>query len=163
MCLCWKPPHYSIQFFRHDQVLTGVSPYHGSKVKDMTTDIRAGKRPPHPINPSGNRWLPDPVWEIITTSWHNQPNRRPKLSVYHICSLPSPQEVQHVKSGGLNAQNDGNLTIGETSQTPKRRLGNILPRIASFFQFLQSPESEIQRQVNKMNDVSISTSPLPQG
>ena len=134
MHLFWKPSSYLIQLSRYDQVLTGVSPYHGRGVKDVMTDIRAGKRPSRPIDSSQSQLLQDPVWSVIETGWRDQPRRRCKLSVmYHVFSPPSQQ----------------------------RQPGKILPRVASFFQFLQDSESETQRQVNEMNGVSLSTSPPP--
>jgi len=149
---------------RYHQVLTGVLPFHGSDSNGIITRIRAGGRPSHPINPSGNLWLPDPVWDTITTGWHRQPNQRCELSVmYDVLSLSSQQEAQRVKPGRLNAQNSGSVTIAETSRPPKRQSRKILPRIASFFQFIQNPESEIQRQVNRMNEVSFPTHTSPRG
>ena len=153
-----------IQLSRYNQVLTGVLPYHGSDSAGIITRIRASDRPSRPINPSGNRWLPDPVWDIITTGWRKQPNQRCELSViYDVLSLSGQQEVQHVKPGLSNTQNSEGVTIAETSQPPKRQSRKILPQIVSFFQFLQNPESEIQRQVNRMNEVSFSTHTSPRG
>jgi len=152
----WKPFHYSIPSSRYHQVLTGV--YHGRDSTDIITRIRAGERPSRPINPSGNRWLPDPVWDIITTGWHKRPHQRCELSImYNVLLLSSQQEVRHVKPGRLNAQNSESVTIAGAPQPPKRQSRKILPRIASFFQFLQNPESEIQRQANRMNEVPFST------
>jgi len=163
MYLFGKPSHYSLPSSCYHQVLTGVLPYHGSDSTDMITRFRAGERPSHPINPSGNRWLPDPVWDIITTGWHEQPNKRCELSVmYDVLSLSSEHEVQHVKPGRLNAQNSGSRTIVRTSRPLKRQSRKILPRIASLFQFIQNPEpgTGIQGRVNQMNEVSFST-PTP--
>jgi len=124
--------YYFVRSSRYNQVLTGVLPYHGSNVKDMITDIHAGKRPSRPIDPSKSRLLEDPVWNVITTGWRDQPERRCKLSVmYRIFSRPSQQQ----------------------------QLGKILPRVASFFQFLQDSESETQKHVNELNKASFSTSP----
>ena len=160
MWLFWKQSYYLIQSPCCNQVLTGVLPYHGSDANDMITRIRAGERPSRPINPSQNRWLQDPVWDVITTGWHDQPKQRCELSVmYHTFSLSSQQEVQDFKSGDSSVQNEGDLTVPGASQTPKRQLGKILPRIASFFQFPQNSESEIQRQINEVDEVSSSTSP----
>ena len=160
MCFFWKPSYCLIQLSRYDQVLTGVLPYRGRSVTGMITDIRAGKRPSRPVHSVQSRWLRDPVWHVITAAWHDQPNQRCELSVmYHAFPPLSQQEVQHVESGDLNPQNDGNRTTTEMSKTPKRQLGKILPRIASVFQFLQNPESEVQRQVNEMNEVRFPTSP----
>jgi len=133
MYLFWKAFYHLKQSPRYNQVLTGILPYHGSNQADMITEIRTGKRPSRPIDSGQSRLLQDPVWNVITTGWHHKPNQRCKLSVmYHVFQPPSQ----------------------------RRQLGKILPRIASFFQFLQNPESTIQRQVNEMNEVSPSTSPL---
>ena len=116
----------------YNQVLTGVLPYHGSE-ENLVAEICAGKRPSRPIDSSQSRLLQDPIWNVITTGWHDQPKRRCKLSVmYHVFSQPSQ----------------------------RRQLRKILPRVASFFQFLQNSGSEIQRQVDEMNQVISSTSPL---
>jgi len=146
MYLCWEPSYYSIQSSRYNQVLTGVLPYNGSNVKDPIADIRAGKRPPRPIDSTQGQLLQDHVWDVITTGWHDQPNQRCELSV--ICHTFQPPD--HTFQPPNHA-----------FQPPSRRrqLGKILPRIASLFQFLQNAESEIQREVNELNGVSFSTSP----
>ena len=132
MYLFWKPSYHLRQSSCHNQVLTGVLPYHGTNVKDMIVDIRAGKRPPRPTDARKSRLLQDSIWNVITIGWRGLPLLRCRLSVmYRILSPPSQQ----------------------------RQLGKILPRVASFFQFLQNSESEIQGQVNEMNGVSSSTSP----
>jgi len=103
-------------------------------MEDMITDIRAGKRPPRPIDASQSRLLQDPVWNVITTGWRDQIKQRCKLSfMYRIFSSPSQE----------------------------RQLGKIILRVASFFQFLQNSESEIMKQVNEMNEVTPPTLPLP--
>jgi len=134
MYLFWRPSYCLKQSPRYNQVLTGVLPYHGNSGKDIITEIRAGKRPSRPIDSSQGRLLEDSIWNVITTGWQDQPNQRCELFVMHHVFQPPNQ---------------------------RRRLGKILPRIASFFQFLQNPESEIQRQVNEMNEVSPSIFPLP--
>ena len=85
--------------------------------------------------------------------------------MYDVLLLSSQQEAQHIKPGRLNAQNSGSGTIVGTSRPPKQQSGKFLPRIASFFQFIQNPEgeTEIQRQVNRMNEVSLSTRTSPCG
>jgi len=123
-----------MQWSRDNQVLTGILPYHGSDKKDMVTRIHAGERPSRPIDASKSRLLENRVWDVITTGWHVKPKRRCELSVMYRTFLPPSEQ---------------------------RQLGGIVPRIASFFQLLQNPESEIQRQVNEMNEVSSSTFPLP--
>ena len=132
MYLLRKPPyHLKLDASsRYDQVLTGVLPYHGSDESDMITRIRTGKRPSRPTDASQNQWLQDPTWDVITAGWRDQPTRRCELTVMR------------------------DIFVAGTSQIPKRQRAKIIPRIASFFQFLQNSESEIQRQVNKMNEVT---------
>ena len=68
--------------------------------------------------------------------------------------LPSQREVQDFDADDSDSQNEVSLPIVATSKAPKWQRAKILPRIASFFQFLQNSESEIQRQVNEMNEVT---------
>jgi len=118
----------------------------------MITKICTGRRPSRPRNPSENRWLPDAVWDIITIGWRAQGNQRCKLfAIYLIFALSNIQEVQNFEP------NEGN----RTPQTLKRRLGKMRPRIALPLESLQNWESEIQRQVNEMNEVGFPISPLP--
>jgi len=46
----------------------------------MIYDIRAGKRPPRPTGSGQSRQLQDPVWDIITRGWHDEPEQRCRLS-----------------------------------------------------------------------------------
>ena len=100
----------------------------------MVTDIRAGKRPSRPIYSSRSQLSRGPLWKVITTGWHDKPRRRCELSVIHH-TFSSP--IQH------------------------QQRGTILPRVASFFQFLQDSESETQNRVNEMNKVNLSTHTFP--
>jgi len=127
MCPCWKPSYYLIQSSRYNQVLTGVLPYRGSNAEDTIADIRAGKRPPRPIDSSQGLLLQDPVWNMIIIGWHDKPRRRCKLSAMYGTLSPTTQQ---------------------------RQRGKILPRVASFFQFPQDSEPETQNRVNEMNKVS---------
>ena len=126
-----EPPYYLIQLSRYDQVLTGILPYHGSDQEGMVIRIHAREQPSRPIDASKSRLLEDRVWNAITTGWHVTPQLRCQLSVMYRVFSPSIQQ----------------------------QLGKILPRVASFFQFLQNTESEIQGQVNEMNEVSFSHVP----
>ena len=135
MSLFWKPSYYLIQLSRYDQVLTGVLPYHGSDVENMATDICAGKRPPCPIDSSQSQLLQNPVWNVITTGWHDELKQRCTLSLMHRTFSPGQW----------------------------RQRGKILPQVASFFQFLQDSESETQKRVNEMNEVCFSTLPHTPG
>jgi len=85
-------------------------------MKDMIAKTRAGKRPSRPTDSGQSRWLQGPIWDVITSGWHDQPKQRCQLSdMYNTFSLQSQQTA----------------------------------------------ESEIQREVNEMNEVSSSTSPSP--
>jgi len=144
-----------------DQVLTGALPYHGDGKNQMIASIRGGKRPSRLTDPSQNRWLQDAIWDAITTGWSHKPEKRCELSVVHDTFVTASQ--QGVYWDDLSDQTDGNLTITETDVpdttggTGRQQRGKILPRIASLFRFLQSSESELQRQVNEMNSVSFFT------
>ena len=96
----------------------------------MLTNIRAGERPSRPIDPNQGQLLQDPVWDVIATGWHNKPRRRCRLSAMYRTFLPPSQQG---------------------------RRGKILPRVSSFFQFLQDSEPETQKRVNEMNEVGFST------
>jgi len=143
------------------QVLTGASPYDGDW--DATpARIRSRERPSRPTGPSRDRRLQDHVWDVIMTGWSHEPENRCELSVMHDTFVTGSQ--QGVYSGDLYNQNDENLTITQTyvpdtGGTGRQQRAKILPRIASFFQFLQNSQSEIQRQVNEINEVSFTTSP----
>ena len=132
--LFYKSSYYFIQSFHYNQVLTWVLPYHGSNMEDTLAYIHAGKRPSRPVNSSQSQWLQDPIWNVITTGWHDRPEQRCKLSAMYHTFLPPTQQ-------------------------PRQQPKGILPRVASFFQFLQESESETQKHVNEMNEVSLSASP----
>ena len=159
-----KPSCYSMRAFHCNQVLTGVLPYGGSSKSTIIDDIRSGVRPIRPVDSSKNRWLWDPVWDVITNGWSAKPERRCELSVvHHVFSMSSQQEDQDPKPGDLNIQTD-DLAIAERSlaQTGQQQRRKILPRIASFFQFLRDLESGIQRRVDEIDKARPSTLyPLP--
>jgi hypothetical protein len=59
----------------------------------MIDDIRRGERPPRPTDPSQNRWLQDPVWDMIATCWSDGPQQRCELPImHHVFSMPSYQD-----------------------------------------------------------------------
>ena len=88
MHLFWKPSYNLIQSFLYDQVLTGVLPYYGRNQKGMIACIRGGKRPDRPIDASQ---LQDPVWDVITTGWSHEPEKRCELSVMRDAFVTSSQ------------------------------------------------------------------------
>ena len=71
----------------------------------MVTDIKLGKRPSRPTDPSQNQWLQDPVWDAIATCWSGQPEQRPKLSaVYRMLLKDGLGEVRNVEPDNLNSE-----------------------------------------------------------
>jgi hypothetical protein len=94
MILRCGQPYYFIQSPHSAQVLTGILPYHDSDKDDLIADIRRGKRPSRPTDPSQNQWLQDRVWDTIVTCWSDKPEQRCELSiVYHIFSTPNCQDA----------------------------------------------------------------------
>jgi hypothetical protein len=68
-----------------------VLPY--SDEADVVNEIRRGNRPLRPTDPSPNRWLQDRVWDMITTCWSEEREKRCELPViHHVFSTPSPQD-----------------------------------------------------------------------
>jgi hypothetical protein len=123
-------------------VLTGILPYGDSEKDSVVDDIRRGKRPPRPRDPSQDQGLQDRVWDTIATCWNNEPADRYELSVvYDIFSTPGPQDTQNAKS-----------------DKPEQRI-KIIPRIASLFQSLRNSKPEIERIVDEMDKVGPSTIP----
>jgi hypothetical protein len=60
----------------------------------VIADIRDGKRPSRPTDPSQNQWLQDHIWDTITTCWNDKPEQRCELSVVHrIFSMPSSRDI----------------------------------------------------------------------
>jgi hypothetical protein len=88
------PSYYLIQSPCNDQVLTEVLPYGDSDKTKVTANIRRGKRPSHPTDPSQNRWLQGRIWDMITTCWSGKPEQRWELSVVHyVFSTPNYQDA----------------------------------------------------------------------
>jgi hypothetical protein len=78
----------------------------------VIADIRSGKRPSRPTDPSQNQWLQDCIWDTITTCWNDEPKQRYELSVvYRVFSGYSLQDAL----GNFNTHNDRNLMIAERS------------------------------------------------
>jgi len=84
-----------MQLTRYRQVLTGVLPRRATD--NPAFDSVAPERPARPTRQSQNRWLSDPVWEAITTGWHEEPSERCELSVLHHVFLTSGREVQEAQ------------------------------------------------------------------
>jgi hypothetical protein len=101
---------------RCEQVFTGILPYDGGDKASIITDIRLGKRPPRPRDPSQNQWLQDHVWNTITACWSGEPAQRYELTVmYRVFLKHGMRGGWNVKMGNFNTHNDRNLMIAETS------------------------------------------------
>lgn len=62
----------------------------------MAFRIVSGIRPPHPINPTAQRWLPDIIWDAIQRCWAQTPQSR--LSIHSFCQeLTSSEKEQKRK------------------------------------------------------------------
>jgi hypothetical protein len=86
----------------------------------VIADIRLGKRPSRPTDPSQKRWLQDPVWDTIAKCWGDDPERRYKLSVVHRVFLKhGRREAQNVKPGNLDTYRDRSPAMAEGPQTLK--------------------------------------------
>jgi hypothetical protein len=151
-----------IRFPRYDQVLTGVLPYDINDWDGMNACIRRGERPSRPTDPTQNRWLDDPVWDVITTCWSDKPNQRCELSVVHrVFSTSSLQYPNPDKPGDTNVQIERNDNQKVPNIGPEvRQRGKLPPRIASLFQFLRGSEQEIERSVGEMDKACHSVFPL---
>ena len=97
-----------------DQVLTGILPYDYSDRDKIVMNIESGARPSRPTGRRRNRWLQDPVWDVITTGWSHEPEQRCELSVMHHVFLTSSQQVE---LGDFNTQSDVNFTVTESIRT----------------------------------------------
>ena len=136
-------------------MLTGVLPYH---VRDnyykICEAIKRGVRPSRPTDPIQNQWLQEPVWDVIKTGWHHEPEQRCELRiVYHVFFTSGRQEIHVTGTGESNAQSNKVPDI----ETGQQQRGKILPRIASFLQSLRDSQSKVQRRVNEIDKVGTSS------
>ena len=80
------------------QVFTGKLPY--DNIRDSSKiiyHITSGERP------NRNRWLQESVWDMITTCWSEDPDRRWEVpAVCDLFSTLSLQEVRNVRQGNWN-------------------------------------------------------------
>lgn len=128
-----------IQSSCYDQVLAGILPYHDSGHIATYRRIKGSVRLSHPAGRRQSLRLQDPVWNVITTGRSRKPEQRCELSVmHHVFSTSSQQEVQNVKLGELNTQNNGSFIIAERFWTLKQSDNNVeksfhgLPLSSSF-------------------------------
>jgi hypothetical protein len=153
-----------IRFFHYDQVLTGVLPYGITEISDVIPCIRRGEKPSRPTDPTQNRWLHDPVWDMITTCWSDKLRRRCELPVmHHVFSTPSSQNAKPDEPGVVSdwVKKIDSQEVPNIGTEPQQR-GKFLPRITSLFQFLRGSEPEIERIVDEMDKAGFSAfSPLP--
>ena len=163
MAFYYEQSCHTIRYPRYDQVLTGVLPYDLSNWRDVIACIVGGKRPSRPTDPTQNQWLHGPVWDVIATCWSDKPKRRCKLSVvHHVFSTSAPQNAEPDRPGDMNVHTNRNDSQRVPSiGTGVRQRGKLLPRIASFFQFLRGSEPEIERIVGEMDKAGHSASPPP--
>ena len=113
---------------------------------------------PPPKRPSHDRWLRDPVWNVIVAGWHPDPEKRCELSVMHNVFLTSSQlVVRNAESSGLSAKHDRNPIKVPDMETQREQRGKVLPRIVSFFQSLRDSESGAQRRVDEIDRAGLST------
>ena len=142
------PFYYLIQLSSYDQVLTGVS--RRGSIRSVSTILNTilHVRPSRPTNPSRNRWLPDPVWDMITTSWTHEPKHRCRASTMHrVFLMSSHQEPQNVKSGDSNTRNYRSTARAERSLKMEQDYRNIEK---SFHRSpLRSNSCEIRSQILK--------------
>ena len=123
--LC-EPRYCLTQLPRYDQVLTGILPYDGSDGSVIAWRIRHGARPSRPTDPTQNRWLPDPVWDVITTSWSHKPEHRCELPVvYRAFSTSSQQDVESVEPGDSTTRNGRGAAMTEGSWPLKQADRNV--------------------------------------
>ena len=183
MFLCCEISCYLIQSPRCDQVLTGILPYDGSDRHTIVEHIKRGVRPPRPADQRRNRWLQDPVWDVITTGWSETPEERCETSVVHRVFLassntaepihleqPDEEEGYPLKQSDVKEESplllrshQSNQNQASVTEARKKQRRKIIPLIASFFQFLRDSEPEIERRVNEMDKVRFSTPPMASG
>jgi len=66
------------------KVLSGDTPYDGVRLDSVAAiNIVSGNRPPRPTNPTADRWLSDPVWDVIRRGWHQEPRFRLSAESLH--------------------------------------------------------------------------------
>ena len=71
-------------------------------------NVVSGNRPPRPNNPTANRWLIDPIWDVISRSWDHDPQLRlPAGSLRRAFVGPEPeQERDTLVVGGGGGEYD---------------------------------------------------------
>ena len=78
----------------HGQVASGVLPY-GAEPESVTAlYIASGDRPPRPRSPIANRWLPDPIWEVLQGCWAQYPHSRLSIDSLHQAFVKSEPEQE---------------------------------------------------------------------
>ena len=131
---CREPSYDLIRSTHYSQVLTGILPSDGIDYYTICLNTIGGARPSRPTEPSQNRWLQDPVWDVITTGWRHEREQRCELPVVYHVFLTSGQ--REAKTGEFNNRN---LMITERSRTSKRGYSNLeeysheLPLSSSFY------------------------------
>ena len=81
----------------HGQVASGVLPYGAEPESETALYIVSGNRPPRPSSSIANRWLPDPIWEVLQGCWAQFPHSRLSIdSLYQAFVKSEPEQEVNV-------------------------------------------------------------------
>ena len=78
--------------FNRDQILSDVLPFGKRRESLIAFEIVSGERPPRPSNPTAECWLPDPIWDVIQSCWHQAPRSRLSVDLLHHAFVGSEPE-----------------------------------------------------------------------
>ena len=76
----------------HDQVLSGVLPYSAEPETVIALQIASGNRPAFPDNPTANRWLLYPIWDVLQDCWAQIPQYRSSIGLLYQAFVESDPE-----------------------------------------------------------------------
>ena len=83
------------------KTLTEILPYGNARDGIIIFHVVTNTRPPRPAN---NRWLQDQIWNMITTCWSEERERRWGIrAVYNQLSTSSIQEIAEDEQGNRRA------------------------------------------------------------
>jgi len=91
----------------------------------MITDIRDGRRPYRPIDASQ---LQDPIWDVITTGWSHEPEKRCELSVMRDTIVTSSQQGSLVPRSGLGSGWNLTTSLPNSGRRPQSVWGPFTMR-----------------------------------
>ena len=124
--LCCELPYYLIRLTYFHQVLTGVLPFDDEDRISVKKEIRLGRRPSRPTDPSRNQWLHDQIWDTITACWNGKPGQRPELSVvYHAFSTASLNDAMPDEPDDLDIQ----ISVVQDSEPGIERVVNEMDKV----------------------------------